>query len=546
MLKNLRIWMKMAIGFGTLTLFLIVVAVLSLNSMDSITGDLDMIANDRYPNVRAANRIMHYANEISRISRVVPLAESVAQRDEWRQRILEARDNTQAELQSLDDRIVTTEGRAIYQRVERAGDLFSAETDTVLDLFDHNAQAMWVEQLLCSMRDAKMEYFSAIEDMIAYQHNLLRANEDAAMAAANAAFLFMAILSVVAVLVAGGLAYAVTRSITTPVNTARDVAVRLADGDLMVDFTVDSRDEVGEMLRALQAMAAKLKQIIGEGRSASDSLASASEEVSATSQSLSRSSSEQAASAEETTSSMEEMPASINQKRENARMTDRMATKAAEQAGEGGESVQDTVRAMQNIAERISIIDDIAYQTNLLALNAAIEAARAGEHGRGFAVVAAEVRKLAERSQVAAQEIGEVAGSSVDLATQAGERLDEIVPSIQRTSELVREIAAASTEQSAGVGQINSAIEQLNQLTQQNASASEELAATSEEMSSQAEQLQRLMSFFRLDAGLPEQDSKAPPEPAELPDEPLPPPVKVKPVPLAAAGDVDETAFVRF
>jgi methyl-accepting chemotaxis protein len=193
------------------------------------------------------------------------------------------------------------------------------------------------------------------------------------------------------------------------------------------------------------------------------------------------------------------MSASISQNAENAKVTNGMADKASKEAGEGGQAVKQTVDAMKSIADKIGIIDDIAYQTNLLALNAAIEAARAGEHGKGFAVVAAEVRKLAERSQVAAQEIGEVAKDSVELAERAGHLLDEMVPSIAKTSDLVQEIAAASEEQSAGVGQVNTAMTQLNQITQQNASSSEELAATAEEMSSQAEQLQQLVGFFKVD-----------------------------------------------
>ena len=295
------------------------------------------------------------------------------------------------------------------------------------------------------------------------------------------------------------LTWATRRMVAFPLRKAVAMAEKLAAGDLAVDIEeARSRDEAGTLLAAMKQMVAQFAHTIGEVRSAADNLASASEEVSATSQGLSQASSEQAASVEETTSSMEQMTASIQQNTENAKVTDGMATKAAKDAVEGGEAVEQTVAAMRNIAEKISIIDDIAYQTNLLALNAAIEAARAGEHGKGFAVVAAEVRKLAERSQVAAAEIGEVAGSSVDLAERAGKLLGEIVPAIQKTSDLVQEIAAGSEEQASGVGQINDAMEQLNQITQQNASSSEELSATAEEMSAQAQQLQQVMSFFKL------------------------------------------------
>ena len=311
------------------------------------------------------------------------------------------------------------------------------------------------------------------------------------------------VIAVVVLLVAAGsLAFAIIRSITRALAEAIRAADALAAGDLSVDIQVDSKDEVGQLLAAMQAMAGKLGEIIGEVRTAADNLSNASGQVSATAQSLSQSASEQAASVEESTASMEEMSASIVQNTENAKRTDGMASTAARQAVDGGEAVGRTVEAMKSIAEKIGIVDDIAYQTNLLALNAAIEAARAGEHGKGFAVVAAEVRKLAERSQVAAQEIGNVARDSVKLAERAGSLLGEMVPSIRKTSDLVQEIAAASQEQSSGVGQINGAMGQLNQATQQNASASEELAATAEELGGQAAQLQELMTFFQLaDAG---------------------------------------------
>jgi methyl-accepting chemotaxis protein len=282
------------------------------------------------------------------------------------------------------------------------------------------------------------------------------------------------------------------------INDVVRVMGAMAQGDLTQTISRSYQGSFGEMKEYVNETVAKLSQVVTEVNGGAEALAGASEEVSATAQSLSQAASEQAAGVEETSASIEQMTASISQNTENAKVTDGMATRAAVEATEGGEAVRATVVAMKQIAQKIGIIDDIAYQTNLLALNAAIEAARAGEHGKGFAVVAAEVRKLAERSQVAAQEIGTVASNSVELAEKAGRLLDTIVPNIRKTSDLVQEITAASEEQSSGVGQINAAVNQLNQTTQQNASSSEELAATAEEMSGQAEQLQQSMAFFKL------------------------------------------------
>jgi methyl-accepting chemotaxis protein len=274
------------------------------------------------------------------------------------------------------------------------------------------------------------------------------------------------------------------------------LAVQIGDGDLRHDVTLSSdKDTLGI---ALKNMVSNLRDVVANVRAAAENVASGSEEITGTAQTLSAGASEQAASVEEVSASMEQSTASIQQNTENARQTDKISTKNAQDAQGAGQSVAQTVQAMKDIAQKISIIEEIARQTDLLALNAAIEAARAGEHGKGFAVVASEVRKLAERSQKAAGEISKLSSSSVEIAESAGQMLDKLVPDIRKTADLVKEIASGSEEQNTGAAQINKAIQELDKVIQQNASASEEMAASSEELASQAEQLQSAIEFFKV------------------------------------------------
>ena len=306
------------------------------------------------------------------------------------------------------------------------------------------------------------------------------------------------VVALLGMLTMSALSWVLARTIATGLSSAVRAADRLTSGDIATEIAVTSRDEVGVLQLAMRKMIEQLSMIITEVRTGSASLSAASLQISASAQSLAQGTSEQAASVEETTSSLHEMAASIQQNAANTRQMEQMALQGSRDAEESGRAVGETVEAMNSIARKISIIEEIAYQTNLLALNAAIEAARAGEHGRGFAVVATEVRKLAERSQSAAKEISALASSSVKVAERSGELLSSLVPAIRKTADLVQQVAAASAEQASGVTQINQAVAQVDQVTQRNASAAEELSSTAEEMASQAEALDELMSFFKL------------------------------------------------
>jgi methyl-accepting chemotaxis protein len=342
-----------------------------------------------------------------------------------------------------------------------------------------------------------------------------------------------------------------SRSISAPLKRAVILTEAVAHGDLTREVKEDvlaRGDEIGDLARALKDMTGGLTRIATDINAASGNVAQGSEEISSTAQSMSQGATEQAASAEEISSSVEEMAATIRQNADNAKATEGIASKAVKDAEEGNKAVSDSVAAMNEIAGKITIIEEIARQTNLLALNAAIEAARAGESGKGFAVVASEVRKLAERSQKAAAEITGLSKTTVELSQNAGRIISAIVPDIRKTSELVQEISAASHEQSSGVEQIEKAMVQLDTVVQQNASGSEEMAAMAEELSGQSQQLASTIGFFKL----PE-ESAAAGRAVSLPNAELPSP---KPRALAGRalnaaaivplGDADDSEFEIF
>ncbi len=501
-IRNLKIGIRLIAGFTLVVILTAVVGALGIVNL----GKVNELSDQMYEREMKALAAMQTANlhlaYAGRHLRSSLLATTPEERERTTLQVREALKTMHEQLELARPSFSRPESLAELQALTKELDNYEKTALNILDVQKASgrfADANEITALLPQLRAQSNE----ADESIAMLVDQKKARAQEANDTITGIYEDSRTQMIVLVLIAAGLGFAigilVTRSITRPLNRAVDVANSLAEGDLSVSITSDSKDETGKLLASMQHMTERLRTVMGDVRSAADSLSSASEEVSATSMSLSQAATEQAASVEETTASVEQMSASIAQNTESAQITDGIAGKAANDAVQGGQAVREMVQAMKQIAAKIGIIDDIAYQTNLLALNAAIEAARAGDHGKGFAVVAAEVRKLAERSQVAAQEIGGVASNSVSLAEQAGRLLDEIVPNIQKTSDLVQEITAASQEQSSGAGQINIAMGQMNQITQQNASASEELAATAEEMNAQASQLQELIGYFRLD-----------------------------------------------
>ncbi|KAF0095977.1 MAG: methyl-accepting chemotaxis protein [Puniceicoccaceae bacterium 5H] len=510
-LKDLKIGTRMFLGFGAVIVTVLGLAGYTYLQLDHIRDRSEELAEQSIPSLSRAGLLESRARSNYALVFRHVIANSKERKDSLEEEMLQESVANAATVKEYQESITDPHEQSLFEDVTQTR-LAYIDLRTKVLAASSNQQDAEAIQLAREQLDPSFDaYMAKLNTLVDYIRKTSGEAGNEALAFVTAAFVGLAIALLITLGTAAAIAYFITRSITQPLYTSLEFANTVSTGDLSHSIEVDRKDEIGKLLETMNKMVENLRRVVTDVNTAASNVASGSEEMSAAAQQLSEGATEQAASAEETTSSMEEMSASIQQNSDNAKQTDMIASKAAQDAETSGKAVADTVKAMNEIADKISIIEEIARKTDLLALNAAVEAARAGEHGKGFAVVASEVRKLAERSQASASEISRLTSGGVSLAEEAGELLTKLVPDIRRTAELVQEIAAASAEQTTGANQVSKAMQELDQVTQRNSASSEEMASTAEELASQGQQLQDTIGFFKLDENQERQGSRVAP-----------------------------------
>lgn len=535
---RLTIKAKLAGAFAAVLAIAMILGVVGIMKMGAVNDQSTIITDNWMPSIDAVHRMNTATSDLRRQQYAHITATDPARMAELERSIATIGESIKAERAKYEPLISSDQERQLYNKFGSEYDAYLRDGERMLTFSRNNQSEAAAQAMLAS----KPLYDQMSGDLVKLvELNVAggkTASEEGDKVFSEARALFIALV-VIGLIIGVAAALWISRTVTLGLRKVSTAIEAVAIGDLDQDIKVTTNDEIKDLVDtvnrmtdnlkttagmadeiaqgdltvqpkplsdkdtlglSLQSMVERLRGVVSDALSAADNVSSGSQELSATSEQMSQGATEQAAAAEQASASMEEMAANIKQNADNAAQTEKISRQSAKDAELSGEAVTRAVDAMRTIAEKIGIVQEIARQTDLLALNAAVEAARAGEHGKGFAVVASEVRKLAERSQTAAAEIGAVSGDTVKAAQEAGDMLQRLVPDIRKTAELVSEISAACREQDVGANQINEAIQQLDKVTQQNAGASEEMSATSEELAAQAEELQTSIAFFRTDA----------------------------------------------
>ncbi|MEP7099162.1 MAG: methyl-accepting chemotaxis protein [Burkholderiales bacterium] len=511
-LAQLKISTRLTLGFSMLATLMALLGAVAIQNLQSIDRQFDGVMEDRYPKVQVAGEIKAVNNEVSQALRNLFIVSDPDDIKAQYDIIAGSSKRTNANIDKLTKMIVTPEGKELLAKLNGARAEYRGPRDKLIELLKASRSEEAKNVLLLEVRPKQVAYMDRLDELIKFFEKRMLESGDNVNRTVQTATTTVIVLLAIAAMFALATAIWIIRSITRPIHEAVTIAQAVSAGNLAMEFEANGRNETGLLLGALHAMKTRLAHIVGDVRGNAEGVASASAQISQGNNDLSARTEQQASALQQTAASMEQLSATVRQNADNASQANQLARGASSVAIQGGEVVGHVVETMKGIndsskkvADIIGVIDGIAFQTNILALNAAVEAARAGEQGRGFAVVASEVRSLAQRSAEAAKEIKTLIAASVErveLGTaqvdRAGVTMREVVASIQRVTDIVAEISAASTEQSTGVAQIGEAVSQMDQATQQNAALVEESAAAAESLKGQAHQLVDAVAVFQL------------------------------------------------